>query len=1193
MWMAWGPELTFFCNDAYRRDTLGQRYPWALGHPFREVWPEIWDDIRPRVDRVLHEGLSTWDEALLLFVERSGHLEESYHTFSYSPLREESGTVAGVLCVVSEETQRVVAEHRMAVLRDLGSDPGAVRTESEFLAFAAEQLARNPYAVPFTLTYLFEEDGSARLASSSGIDTVHPAAAAHLPGDAVAPWPVAALRRGHARVVDLDAGPFFEDLPRGVRSEPPTQALVLPLTRAGEDPSGFLVTGVNRFRPLDDDHRAFLGLVAGHLAAGIASARDHEAQRRRAEELAELDRAKTAFFSNVSHEFRTPLTLMTGPVGELRRRLADADEEVRADLEAVHRNGLRLGRLVNALLDFSRLEAGRLKAAPVAVDLSALTADLASVFRSAVEAAGLEFAVDCPPLSAPVALDPGLWEQVVFNLLSNALKFTLEGAVRVRVREVDGRAEVTVQDTGTGIPAARMPQLFERFHRVTNPQARSQEGSGIGLALAKELVELHGGTLTAASVEGEGSSFTAALPLGTGALTAQAARPGAPSPGAQPHLQEALGWLEDTHEAQDREPARPEGAGADPGAAHVLVADDNTDMRRYLVRILRGAGHRVTAVPDGRRALAAARAHVPDLVVSDVMMPGLDGLHLAQALRADSRTAGVPVLLLSARAGQEAAVEGLAAGADDYLVKPFAAAELLAHVRSAVDLARIRGRHARWRTALLDSLQDAFFVCDEDGAVIETNPAFTALLGTGPGDLPRLPPHPWWPDAATEPEAHRQTATAFARLTSQDDGRATLPLRHADGRRLWVHAACNRVQDPETGRTVVVGTLRDVTADYYTTRREGALASLGEILADAVGVAGALEDAVAELRALWDADRVLAVLLPRSPGTAAPAPLAAAPALPQQGPASPHPALTAMADTPALTPTTLPGGTAILLEHPQGPLALQVDLGRHRPFTHEDELLLTLLAGRLAQGLARLHRIDQQRETAIALQRAILGPAELPKDFAVRYEPATRPLEVGGDWYDTVPLRDGRIGIVVGDCVGRGLEAATVMGQLRSACRALLLQDRSPARALTALDEFASGIPGALCTTVLCAVLDPATGELRYSSAAHPPGIVALPDGSSVLLDGGRSLPLAVDPDGPRPEAVALLPVGSVLLLTTDGLVERRGAPLPAGVERAARVLAENAALPLDQLADRLMELLAPDCGYEDDVALLLHRRVP
>ncbi len=176
MWMAWGPQLTFFCNAAYRRDTLGRKYPWALGRPASEVWAEIWGDIGPRIDSVLRTGQATWDQALLLFVERSGYPEESYHTFSYSPLRDDDGALVGMLCVVSEDTERVIGERRMATLRDLGSDPSVVRTEQETLTFAAQQLAGNRRDLPFTLTYLFEPDGEARLAAATGIGEGHPAA---------------------------------------------------------------------------------------------------------------------------------------------------------------------------------------------------------------------------------------------------------------------------------------------------------------------------------------------------------------------------------------------------------------------------------------------------------------------------------------------------------------------------------------------------------------------------------------------------------------------------------------------------------------------------------------------------------------------------------------------------------------------------------------------------------------------------------------------------------------------------------------------------------------------------------------------------------------------------------------------------------------------------------------------------------
>ncbi|MEW2165268.1 SpoIIE family protein phosphatase [Streptomyces sp. NPDC007084] len=1212
MWMAWGPELTFFCNDAYRRDTLGRKYPWALGRPASEVWAEIWDDIGPRIDTVLATGEATWDQALLLFLERSGYPEESYHTFSYSPLRDDAGQVVGMLCVVSEETERVIGERRMGTLRDLGSDPSVVRTEQEMLDFARRQLGRNPYSLPFTLTYLFQDDGSAALAAVSGIQDDHPAAPRLLPPGSETVWPTAAAALGESVLMPLD-GPVFTELPTGKWPQPPVQALVVPLRQQGGSPFGFMVVGLNRYRALDDAYRGFVELVAGHVATGVASARSYQAQQRRAEELAELDRAKTAFFSNISHEFRTPLTLIMGPVEELRDRLADADASVREELDVIHRNGLRLGKLVNTLLDFSRIEAGRMQARYEPVDLAAVTGELASVFRSAVDRAGLDFQVDCPSLPEPVFVDRSMWEKVVLNLLSNAVKFTFEGSIRVTVRTEDGAAKVTVADTGIGVPAHEMPRLFERFHRIENARSRSNEGSGIGLALVKELVGLHGGDIDATSTEGQGTRFTIRLPYGSAHLPPDAVLPepatGPAATSPDPFVQEALRWLpgrqpldpsaerSDDHTGgraatESAEVTRVTDGPADgPGPAlpaHVLVADDNADMRDYLIRLLRAAGYQVSAVEDGRQALAAIRAKTYDLVVSDVMMPHLDGLALVAALRSDPRTASLPVLLLSARAGQEASIEGLQAGADDYLVKPFAAAELLARVRANIELARLRSHHARWRTALVDSLQEAFFVCDEEGAVIEINAAFTDILGYGPEGLPYRPTHPWWPDATTDAAAHQQVSEAFALLLGNTKGSYTIPITHRDGRRLWATATFNQVDDPDTGRRVTVGTFRDVTAEHYAIQRESALAALGTCLSRATSLPEALAGALGELKKLWHAHSVLAAVYEH--GDQPTLTSTSAPLTWPELPAERREKLDGLRQGPILTPVADHTGAGILLEFPNGPLALWIDLGENRPFTGEDELLLSLLAGHLAQGLQRAHQIDQQRETAIALQRAILGPSRLPDGFAVRYEPATRPLEVGGDWYDTVTLPDGRIGIVVGDCVGRGLEAASVMGQLRSACRALMLQDASPAQTLMALDQFAAGVPGAACTTVFCGVLDTDTGRLTYSSAGHPPGILVHPDGTTRLLEDGRSLPLAVRPGNQRPEAHCTIPARSTLLLYTDGLVERRRRPLSAGIDQASEALQDGRGTAVDVLATDVMSRLAPADGYDDDVALLLYR---
>ncbi|GGQ80194.1 histidine kinase [Streptomyces flaveolus] len=1196
MWMAWGPELTFFCNAAYRRDTLGRKYPWALGRPAREVWAEIWDDIGPRIDTVMTTGQATWDQGLLLFLERSGYTEESYHTFSYSPLRDDDGAVVGMLCVVSEETERVLGERRMATLRDLGSDLSVVRTEQEMLTFVDQQLGRNPHDLPFTLTYLFQPDGSAVLAGTTGIPAGHPAAPGILPPSGGV-WPLEEVTRGDSALVPLVGAPFA-GLPAGGWSEPPAQALAVPLLQSGSAPYGLLVAGLNRYRALDEGYRGFVELVAGHLSSGIASARSYQEQQRRAEELAELDRAKTTFFSNISHEFRTPLTLIMGPLEELRARLADAEAPVREELDAIHRNGLRLGKLVNSLLDFSRIEAGRMQARYEPADLAAVTAELASVFRSAVDKAGLTFDIACPPLPDEVYIDRGMWEKVILNLLSNALKFTFDGSIRVTVRGEGTHAVVEVADTGIGVPAAEMPRLFERFHRIETARSRSTEGSGIGLALVKELVALHGGTITADSTEGEGTRFTIRVPFGAAHLPSTALVPadtGRAGSAADSYLVEALRWLpEGAADAEEPATAAVTGAGS-PGQAsgpavpaRILIADDNADMRGYLTRLLHGAGYRVDTVDDGLAALQAVRADAPDLVISDVMMPGLDGLALVSTLRTDPRTASVPVLLLSARAGQEASIEGLRAGADDYLVKPFAAAELLARVRANVELARLRNHQARWRSALIDSLQEAFFVCDEDGAVTEINTAFTDILGYDPEGLPYQPVHPWWPDAETDPEAHQQVHDAFAQLLGNPKGSYTIPVSHRDGHRLWVTATFNQAHDPDTGRRVTVGTFRDVTAEHYAIQRKSAQAALSMRLTQATSAPEALAGVLDELKHLWRAECVLAAVV--APGQE-PSVTATDTGLRWQDlPVERRDRLTAWLDQPLLTPVDDDTGAGIAVNHPDGTMVLWIDLGGHRPFNGEDQLLLSLLAGQLAQGLARAHQIDQQRETAIALQRAILGPSDLPDGFAVRYEPATQPLEVGGDWYDTVRLHDGRIGIVVGDCVGRGLEAATVMGQLRSACRALLLQDASPAQTLMALDRFAAGIPGATCTTVFCGVLDPGTGHLTYSSAGHPPGILTHPDGTTALLDEGRSVPLAVRPGRHRPEGSCTVPARATLLLYTDGLVERRRRPLTAGIDQASEAVQAGRNATVDDLATQVMTRLAPTDGYDDDVALLLYR---
>jgi signal transduction histidine kinase/PleD family two-component response regulator len=650
----WGPEFVVLYNDAYR-PVFGAKHPHVLGQPGREAWDEIWEtQLHDLLAGVVRTGEAFWAQDLLFLIERHGFVEETYFDVSYDPVRVESGGVGGVYCIVTETTARVVGARRMALLRELAARQTTARTTDDAYALAMETLAAHPQDITFALAYRGDELQDC----TPGAEALRAGTPAHLLRD-LAVLPAGAASRGDR-----------------------------------------LLVGLNARRPFDDQYRVFLELVAGQLGTALANARAYEEARQRAEALAEIDRAKTAFFSNVSHEFRTPLTLILGPVDDLLAGNAIA-AEARDRLELVHRNSVRLLKLVNTLLDFSRIEAGRMQAVYQPTDLAALTADLASAFRSAIERAGMRLVVDCPALGDPAYVDRDMWEKIVLNLMSNAFKYTLEGEVRVSLRRSGASIELRVTDTGVGIPERELPHVFERFHRVEGSQGRTHEGTGIGLSLVQELVRLHGGSVRVASRPGAGSTFTVTMPAGAAHLPADRidATP-ASSPttvGAKPYVDEALRWLPHTEQDLPASESIIEtvlAAGGDVAAtgkprARVLIADDNADMRDYVTRLL-ATKYDVEAVADGSAALSAARRRIPDVILADVMMPVVDGFALLRELRGDSQLSAIPMVLLSARAGEEARVEGWTAGADDYLVKPFSARELLARVESHLNLARVR-----------------------------------------------------------------------------------------------------------------------------------------------------------------------------------------------------------------------------------------------------------------------------------------------------------------------------------------------------------------------------------------------------------------------------------------------------------------------------------------------------------------------
>lgn len=688
MILTWGSAFTQIYNDAYAK-LIGAGHPAALGSDIRTTLAASWDTLGPMIARVMRTGEANWTPALPLLMERAGYREEAYFSVSHAPAEDDDGRIVGMLAVCSEVTAQVVGERRLGLLRDLAARAGETRSVEATCLDVASALADDRLDVPFSLLFLREQDGNLRLAATTGIGPDHPAAAP----TGAAHWPLSGALAGEAVTVDGLAERL--SLPAGFWADPADCALVLPLAgEAGSVPLGVIVLGVSPSRALDAEYRGFVQLVAGQVSTALRNARAYEEERRRAEALAELDRAKTQFFSNVSHEFRTPLTLMLGPLEEV---LASdrLDDRARAELDVAHRNALRLLRLVNTLLDFSRVEAGRAQASFAPVDLAALTADLASTFRSAVERGGLTLQVECPALPEPVFVDRDMWEKVVLNLLSNAFKFTFQGSISVRLEPLHGAVRLTVADTGVGIPAETLPRIFERFHRVESSRSRSHEGSGIGLALVRELVGIHGGTVEVASRVERGTTLTVTIPTGRAHLPsehiAQTSEPGEHGGLARAYTEEALRWLPDGPVAPNVVPLRSSlGPGRDAKArARIVLADDNADMRAYVRRLL-GREHDVIPVVDGAAALAALREARTDLLLTDVMMPVMDGMALTRAMRADPALRTVPIIMLSARAGDEAGIEGLEAGADDYLVKPFSARELQARVRTNLELARLR-----------------------------------------------------------------------------------------------------------------------------------------------------------------------------------------------------------------------------------------------------------------------------------------------------------------------------------------------------------------------------------------------------------------------------------------------------------------------------------------------------------------------
>jgi PAS domain S-box-containing protein len=758
MILLWEQELIQIYNDAYI-NLIGTKHPYALGRSIRETQAESWDVIGPMITEVMTTGIPNWVEDQMLAVNRSGYNEEAHFSLSYSAIEDDTGVIRGMLCVCSEVTQQVLGERRLRLQRDLSAQAGATRSVDATCQDILAAIAEYPLDLPFALIYLRNpDDQTLRLCGSvrvNGSQEIVPTTVSL--AESTDRWSLVKAMTGQTAIVaglDRDLA-----IPSGPWNESVHQAITLPIPSPNvAAPLGVLVCGISPNCALDEGYQSFYELLAGQVSVSIRNAQAYEEERRRAEMLAEIDRAKTTFFNNVSHEFRTPLTLMLGPLEDALASLEEDGRDrsltsssspsfLKEQLQLVYRNSQRLLKLVNTLLDFSRIEAGRIQANYELTDLSSYTAELASVFRSTIESAGMSFIVDCPPLPDPVYVDREMWEKIILNLLSNAFKFTFTGAIAIVTRAKENAVELTVRDTGTGIPALELPHLFERFYRVKGARGRSYEGSGIGLSLVQELVNLHGGTIDVTSEVDHGTTFTVTIPTGTAHLPVEqigvTSALASTAIKASAFVEEALRWLPEkssefsvlSSELTQTSTHHSKLNTQNPQTVRILLADDNADMRDYVKRLL-SQQYEVEAVTDGAAALASAQQCPPDLVLTDVMMPRLDGFELLQALRADPHTREIPIILLSARAGEEARVEGLETGADDYLTKPFSARELLAHVDANLKLGQLRREAMQRRVQnILESITDGFIALNHEWHYIYVNQKAETLLHRQQSDL--------------------------------------------------------------------------------------------------------------------------------------------------------------------------------------------------------------------------------------------------------------------------------------------------------------------------------------------------------------------------------------------------------------------------------------------------------------------------
>lgn len=723
MSLLWGPNSIIFYNDA-SIPNMGANHPSCFAQTLKTAFCEIFSNLQPTIDNVFKNGTSSLFEEKL-FLTRNNFKQECYFIWSSFPLYDEAGTIVGVINQVLETTKRVLSERRMELLRELATKMINCRTIEESLEKMKQIFNQHKHDIPFSLFYTHDKDKNQLLLRKfSGFNECNSIPffipkcinissnedqkeENHANSELSNLMKKYYLKKENYLIEDLEQkyGSFLGE----IYEESPKSAFLSPIIsqEQGNLAKGLLIIGVIPRRQIDYDYREFLELISLQVSRSIDASEIHELKSKQIEMLDRLDKSKTIFFNNVSHEFRTPLTLMINPLEDSlidTKDILSAQQYERQKL--IHFNSLRLLKLVNALLDFSRIEEDRMKVIFEPTNLSSLTNELTNMFKSSIENVGLEFILDIPDYQDLVYVDREIYEKILFNLLSNALKFTLEGSITVRLRKIEElhQMQLIVEDTGVGIPENEIDHIFERFYRVEGSKRRTYEGTGIGLSLLKELVKVHQGTIKVESKLEKGTKFIISFPLGISHLPKELLGK------RESHeigkigdlfIKEASKWIPSTPVSQNHMdsfkmnplPSCPNDLEIQSSKnVKILVIDDIVDMCNYIKSIL-SLYWLVEIANDGEEALKyiyANKENPPNLIISDIMMPKLNGFELVKKLKCDPKLKLIPIILLSARSGEEAKIEGLQTGVDDYLIKPFSTKELIARARIQIKLGNLR-----------------------------------------------------------------------------------------------------------------------------------------------------------------------------------------------------------------------------------------------------------------------------------------------------------------------------------------------------------------------------------------------------------------------------------------------------------------------------------------------------------------------